>query len=80
MPQTRTKPPGIAIGLQPGTRILRIDWMSDLKAWDIWLNATGNWETGTFLRLYDNGKCERHYFDGEAVYEVTVVKPEDDRT
>lgn len=54
--------------------------MSDLKAWDIWLNATGNWEAGTFLRLYDNGKCERHYFDGEAVYEVTVVKPEDDRT
>lgn len=69
---------GITIGLQPGTRVLRIVRHPELHAWDVWIAGGSAPDRGTFLRMHDNGMCERIFVDGEAVYEQFVVKPKDE--
>lgn len=66
---------GITISLQSGARTLRITRSE--SHWDVWLQATKDYSFGVFIRMYNNGRMERHHVNGEASYEVYLLKPAD---
>lgn len=54
----------IPIGIQPGTKLLRIDRVIAEKEewpsyWKIWLHHDLQMQHGTYLALYDDGCIER---------------------
>lgn len=81
----------IPIGIQPGTKLLRIarnpetfeyatestGWYNGDGYWIIWL-STNDFIHGTFLRLYDNGLIENVTIRSDRPDEdIFVVKPPD---
>lgn len=75
----------IPIGIQPGTKLLRIarqskvygDFTVDDGHWIIWLH-TNDFIHGTFLRLHDNGLIENVTIRSDRPDEdIFVVKPPD---
>ena len=81
----------IPIGIQPGTRLLRIArspetveyagedqrWFNGNGYWIIWLH-TNDFIHGTFLRLHDNGLIENVTIRSDRPDEdIFIVKPPD---
>ena len=85
--------PVITIGVQPGTKLLRIeriesravpmDWgyeyIEGTGAWMVWINANPTFTAGTHLLLHDNGRVERVTVHPDGMEDVFVVK-EGDKT
>lgn len=83
----------INIGLQAGTKVLRIQRQEATASlqkeagglsywrhgghWILWLN-TSDYINGTYLKLYDNGRIERITIrEDEPAPDIMLIKPED---
>jgi hypothetical protein len=65
------------LGVQPGTKFLRLERDPNRKCWILWTNANRDWTLGTFMRMYDNGRAERVTLRAEGTEEVFDVRPAD---
>lgn len=86
--------PTTTIGIQPNTRLLRIErvpgkWIDTqpgsinveqrtLGAWMIWINANINFTLGTYIKLNDDGSIERVTVETDGTEDVFVIKKRGD--
>jgi hypothetical protein len=82
----RIRIPQQQIALPPGTKFLRLTRSRNNDGWIIWINADPDFEYGTFLYLYNNGRIENWTTrpdQQETCFEVrppdAVVENEDDK-
>lgn len=79
---TRVIQPTIRIGLQPRTKALRLERNvagpnRTVGSWCIWISAAADYNTGTYLKLYDDGTIERVTLYDDGHEEVFTVKGPD---
>jgi hypothetical protein len=83
--------PSIPVGIQPGTKVLRLERnpkhsrlsyqgkrisFYEEGSWCLWIN-THDYQSGTYLKLYDDGMIERVTLFADGCEEVQLVKPRD---
>lgn len=84
----------VTIGIQPNTRLLRIeritpravsmDWGNEFiegtGAWMVWINASRDNNYGTYLLLHDDGSIERVTAEPDGGEDIMTIKPRDKTT
>ena len=64
------------VGLPLGTRLHRIERLSDRHAWRLWI-ATADYLYGTYLLLHDSGRVERVVVRIDEGDDIMLVRPDD---
>jgi len=65
------------IGLQPGTRMLKLERSVGGKRWLIWLHEEECKGHGTYLELHEDGQIDRVTERADGTFERFLVKPPD---
>jgi hypothetical protein len=64
----------IQVGIQPGTKLLKLYYQPSISCWDIWLSHDHLIKYGTFLRLSQSGGMTRITLRPDGTEEIHVVK------
>lgn len=87
-----TTRPTTTIGVQPNTRLLRIERISPRSiaqwgkievhhehgAWMIWINVNADFTLGTYIKLNDDGTIERVTVNPDGTEDIFVIKKKED--
>lgn len=73
----------IPIGIQPGTKLLRIERVPITRHWQdgqwlVWIHHNPDFTLGTYLTLYQDGKITNTTVSEDGTENVFQVKPPDD--
>jgi hypothetical protein len=68
----------IPIGIQPGTRLLRIERVPETVSWIVWIHHNPDFTLGTYLTLYQDGRMTNTTVHEDGTEDVFQVKPPDD--
>lgn len=68
----------IPIGIQPGTKLIHMQYEPASKAepphWVLWVHHDAQLRHGTFLRLYPDGRMERVTLGADGMEDVTRIR------
>lgn len=74
--------PMIPIGVQPGTKALRLERRPAVCAiergwWSLWVHANHDFTQGTMYRMHDDGHMDRVTLHPDGTESVFDIKPSD---
>lgn len=67
--------PRLRVGIQPGTKALRLERFSAF--WALWINAAPDFSQGSLLRLYNDGAVEYVTIHADGTESVLRTKEAD---
>lgn len=50
---------GIPVALPPGTKLLRLSYLTESNSYVLWIHHDKTFQYGTYLTLHPDGKIER---------------------
>ena len=64
----------IPIGVQPGTKLLHLEWEPETSTWCLWTHFNRSMKHGTFLRLDGQGGIEHVTIGADGLESIARIK------